>query len=63
MQGKRNGTVLIRAQIRAQIIYARSMEIALTVTLAFVGFASCAIVMIRMWGPEALAFRKRRGGS
>ena len=59
MQGKRNGTVLIRAQIRAQIIYARSMEIALTVMLAFVGFASCAIVMIKMWGPEALAFRKR----
>ena len=63
MQGKRNGTVLIRAQIRAQIIYARSMAIALTVMLAFVGFASCAIVMIRMWGPEALAFRKRRDGS
>ena len=35
------------------------MEIALTVMLAFVGFASCAIVMIKMWGPEALAFRKR----
>ena len=46
-----------------QIVYARTMEIVLTVMLAFVGFASCAIVMIRMWGPEALAFRKRRGGS
>ena len=42
-----------------QIIYAHVMEIALTVMLAFVGFASCAVVMIRMWGPEALAFRKR----
>ena len=42
-----------------QIIYAHAMEIALTVMLAFVAFASCAIVMIRMWGPEALAFRKR----
>ena len=42
-----------------QIIYARSMEIALTVMLAVVGIASCAIVMIKMWGPEALAFRKR----
>jgi hypothetical protein len=35
------------------------MEIALAVMLAFVGIASCAIVMIKMWGPEALAFRKR----
>jgi hypothetical protein len=35
------------------------MEIALTVMLAVVGFASCAVVMIRMWGSEALAFRKR----
>lgn len=42
-----------------QIVYARTMEIVLTVMLAFVGFASCAIVMIRMWGPEALAFRRR----
>jgi hypothetical protein len=42
-----------------QIIYAHAMEIALTVMLAFVGIASCAIVMIKMWGPEALAFRKR----
>ncbi len=50
---------MLRRQIRLQIIYARTMEIALTVLLAFVGFASCAIVMIRMWGPEALAFRKR----
>ena len=38
------------------------MEIALTVMLAFVGIASCAVVMIRMWGPEALAFRKGLGG-
>jgi hypothetical protein len=42
-----------------QIIYARAMEIALTVMLAFVGIACCAVVMIKMWGPEALAFRKR----
>ena len=35
------------------------MEIALTIMLAVVGFASCAIVMIKLWGPEALAFRKR----
>jgi len=45
--------------MRAQIVYARMMEIALTVMLAVVAFASCAIVMIRMWGPDALAFRKR----
>ena len=51
--------VVIRNQICVQIIYAHAMEIALTVMLAFVGFASCAVVMIRMWGPEALAFRKR----
>jgi hypothetical protein len=50
---------MIRSQIGAQIIYAHAMEIALTVMLAFVGIASCAVVMIRMWGPEALAFRKR----
>jgi hypothetical protein len=50
---------MIRKTKHPQIIYARIMEIALTVMLAFVGFASCAIVMIRMWGPEALAFRKR----
>ena len=56
---KCNGTVMIRSQIRAQIIYAHIMEIALTVMLAFVGIASCAVVMIRMWGPEALAFRKK----
>jgi hypothetical protein len=35
------------------------MEIALTLMLALVGIACCAIVMIKMWGPEALAFRKR----
>jgi len=57
--GKRNGTVVIRSQIKAQIIYAHTMEIALTVMLALVGIASCAIVMIKMWGPEALAFRKK----
>jgi hypothetical protein len=56
---KPDGTVMIRSQIRAQIIYAHTMEIALAVMLAFVGIASCAIVMIKMWGPEALAFRKR----
>jgi hypothetical protein len=57
--GKRNDTVVIRKTNHPQIIYARTMEIALTVMLAFVGIASCAVVMIRMWGPEALAFRKR----
>lgn len=57
--GKRNDTVVIRKTNHPQIIYAHIMEIALTVMLAFVGIASCAIVMIRMWGPEALAFRKR----
>ena len=35
------------------------MDIALTAMIAFVGIASCAIVMIKMWGPEALAFRRR----
>ena len=39
------------------------MEIALTVMLAIVGIALCAIVMIAMWGLEALAFRKRSGGN
>ena len=42
-----------------KIVYDLSMEIALTIMLALVGFTSCSIVMIRMWGPEALAFRKR----
>ena len=35
------------------------MEVALTLMLAFVGIASCAVLMIRMWGPEALASRKK----
>jgi hypothetical protein len=35
------------------------MEIALTVMLTFVGIACCAVVMIKMWGPEAFSFRKR----
>ena len=56
---KRNGPVMIRKTNHPQIIYAHAMEIALTVMLAFVGIACCAIVMIAMWGPEALAFRKR----
>jgi hypothetical protein len=34
------------------------MEIALTVMLALVGIACCAIVMIGIWGPQALAVRK-----
>jgi hypothetical protein len=51
--------VMIRKTNHPQIIYAHAMEIALTVMLAFVGIACCAIVMIAMWGPEALAFRKR----
>jgi hypothetical protein len=50
---------VIRARIRVQIIYADIMEIALTIMLAFVGFASCAVMMIAMWGPEALAIRRR----
>jgi hypothetical protein len=50
---------MIRKANHPQIIYAHAMEIALTIMLAFVGIASCAIVMIKMWGPEALAFRKR----
>lgn len=50
---------MIRKTNHVQIIYAHVMEIALTIMLAVVGIASCAVVMIRMWGPEALAFRKR----
>jgi hypothetical protein len=35
------------------------MELTLVIILAFVGIASCAIVMALMWGKEALAGRKR----
>ena len=56
---ERSDSVVIRRTNHPQIIYAHAMEIALTVMLAFVGIASCAVLMIRMWGPEALASRKK----
>ena len=54
---------MIRGRIRGKLVYPSAMDIALTVILAVVGIASCAIVMIAMWGSEALAFRKRSRGN